>query len=182
MASFNPGVKNTPKGRTSQHSNARDEMDVLITPKSQSDFTMATSRTPQVNTTSTLLMTDENHNTKQSNHNVSFKPFSSMSRLDQRHFISDNADTYQQSQSLGRSYNQSRRKSNDLILYGQELVCTDTHIGREGDELTVYKGDWVYADMKCRNGRGWVWAYSPASKKQGFVPKSCLRPPATTPL
>lgn len=75
-----------------------------------------------------------------------------------------------------------RRKTNDLLLHGHELVCIDTYVGRKVDELTVNKGDWIYADMKLKDGRGWIWAYSPANKSQGFVPRSCVRPPATTPL
>lgn len=75
-----------------------------------------------------------------------------------------------------------RRNTNELLLYGQELVCTDTYIGRRVDELTVNKGDWIYADMKHKDGRGWIWAYSPSNKTQGYVPRSCVRPPATTPL
>lgn len=75
-----------------------------------------------------------------------------------------------------------RRNTNELLLYGQELVCTDTYIGKRVDELTVNKGDWIYADMKLKDGRGWIWAYSPSNKAQGFVPRSCVRPPATTPL
>lgn len=75
-----------------------------------------------------------------------------------------------------------RRNTNELLLYGQELVCTDTYIGRRVDELTVNKGDWIYADMKHKDSRGWMWAYSPSNKTQGYVPRSCVRPPATTPL
>ena len=75
-----------------------------------------------------------------------------------------------------------RRNTNELLLYGQELVCTDTYIARMLDELTVNKGDWIYADMKHKDGRGWIWAYSPSNKTQGYVPRSCVRPPATTPL
>ena len=75
-----------------------------------------------------------------------------------------------------------RRNTNELLLYGQELVCTDTYIGRRVDELTVNKGDWIYADMKHKDSRGWTWAYSPSNKTQGYVPRSCVRPPATTPL
>lgn len=75
-----------------------------------------------------------------------------------------------------------RRNTNELLLYGQELVCTDTFVSQKSEELTVYKGDWIYADMKHKDGRGYIWAYSPSAKHQGFVPKACLRPPATTPL
>ncbi|EDO30059.1 predicted protein [Nematostella vectensis] len=59
---------------------------------------------------------------------------------------------------------------------------TDTYTAQQDNELTVFKGDWVYADMQQRDARGWIWAYSPASHKQGYVPRACLRPPATTPL
>ena len=61
-------------------------------------------------------------------------------------------------------------------------MCIDTYVGRRVDELTVNKGDWIYADMKLKDSRGWVWAYSPSNKTQGYVPRSCVRPPATTPL
>jgi hypothetical protein len=132
---------------------------------------------------STPALTGGSHAENQQNPTVTPKLYSSMPGLDQRAFFPDNSQTYPHSSLPGRSYDyQSRRKSNELLLYGQELVCIDTYVGRKTDELTVHKGDWVYADMKYRDGRGWIWAYSPATKKQGFFPKSCLRPPATTPL
>ena len=75
-----------------------------------------------------------------------------------------------------------RRNTNELLLYGHELVCIDTYVGKKVDELTVNKGYWIYADMKLKDNRGWIWAYSPTNKLQGYVPRSCVRPPATTPL
>lgn len=84
--------------------------------------------------------------------------------------------------SFQRKTNLKRRNTNELLLYGHELVCIDTYIGKKVDELTVHKGDWIYADMKLKDSRGWIWAYSPANKLQGYVPRSCVRPPATTPL
>lgn len=81
-----------------------------------------------------------------------------------------------------RKTNLKRRNTNELLLYGHELVCIDTYVGKKVDELTVHKGDWIYADMKLKDSRGWIWAYSPANKLQGYVPRSCVRPPATTPL
>ena len=110
------------------------------------------------------------------------RPYSSMSKKDQVKFsaVVDSRENY--SKQLSPMATVPRKNSNDLLLNGQELVCTDTYIAHKGDELTVYKGDWVYADMKSRDVRGWIWAFSPSTEKQGFVPKYCLRPPATTPL
>jgi len=113
--------------------------------------------------------------------NLASRSYSSMSKNEQVQFtpIVDSRETYKKFSPVTTAL---RKNSNDLILNGQELVCTDTYIAHKGDELTVYKGDWVYADMKSRDVRGWIWAFSPSTKNQGFVPKYCLRPPATTPL
>lgn len=108
--------------------------------------------------------------------------YSSMTKKEQVKFSPVVIDTDTHKQLLPPATTGQRKNSNDLLLNGQELVCTDTYIAQKGDELTVYKGDWIYADMKSRDIRGWIWALSPSTKNQGFVPKYCLRPPATTPL
>lgn len=110
------------------------------------------------------------------------RSYSSMSKKEQVKFSPVVMDSRPQTLLSSPIRSGQRKNSNDLLLNGQELVCTDTYIAQKGDEMTVYKGDWIYADMKSRDYRGWIWAYSPSSKNQGFVPKYCLRPPATTPL
>ena len=48
------------------------------------------------------------------------------------------------------------------------------------DDLTVRRGDWVYADLKEQKIEGWIWAFAPKVKKYGFIPKAYARPPAMT--
>ena len=50
------------------------------------------------------------------------------------------------------------------------------------DDLSVRRGDWVYADLSNQTVDGWLWSYSPKNKKYGFIPRAYARPPAMTSL
>lgn len=50
------------------------------------------------------------------------------------------------------------------------------------DDLSVRRGDWIYADLNNQTVDGWLWVYAPKTKKYGFVPKVYARPPAMTSL
>ena len=50
------------------------------------------------------------------------------------------------------------------------------------DDLSVRRGDWVYADLSNQTVVGWLWTYSPKTRKYGFIPKAYARPPAMTSL
>lgn len=50
------------------------------------------------------------------------------------------------------------------------------------DDLSVRRGDWIYADLSNQTVDGWLWVYAPKTKKYGFVPKVYARPPAMTSL
>jgi hypothetical protein len=50
------------------------------------------------------------------------------------------------------------------------------------DDLSVRRGDWIYADLNNQTVEGWLWAYSPKTRKYGFIPKAYARPPAMTSL
>ena len=50
------------------------------------------------------------------------------------------------------------------------------------DDLSVRRGDWVYADLNNQTVDGWLWAFAPKSRKYGFIPKAYARPPAMTSL
>jgi hypothetical protein len=50
------------------------------------------------------------------------------------------------------------------------------------DDLSVRRGDWIYADLNNQTVDGWLWAYAPKTRKYGFIPKAYARPPAMTSL
>lgn len=50
------------------------------------------------------------------------------------------------------------------------------------DDLTVKRGDWVYADLNNQTVDGWLWTYAPKSRKYGFIPRAYAKPPAMTSL
>ena len=50
------------------------------------------------------------------------------------------------------------------------------------DDLSVWMGDWVYADLNNQTVDGWLWAYAPKTRKYGFILKAYARPPAMTSL
>lgn len=50
------------------------------------------------------------------------------------------------------------------------------------DDLSVRRGDWIYADLNSQNVEGWLWAYAPKTRKYGFIPKAYARAPAQTRL
>ncbi|KAG8177698.1 hypothetical protein JTE90_018320 [Oedothorax gibbosus] len=70
----------------------------------------------------------------------------------------------------------------DLRFHGSELVMLYDYKAQAPDDLSVRRGDWVYADMDNQTVDGWLWAYAPKSRKYGFIPKAYARPPAMTSL
>ena len=42
------------------------------------------------------------------------------------------------------------------------------------DDLSVRRGDWIYADLQNQTVDGWLWAYAPKTRKYGFIPKAFL--------
>nr|CAG4640958.1 EOG090X083C [Eulimnadia texana] len=72
--------------------------------------------------------------------------------------------------------------SEDLRCHGTELVMLYDYKAQAPDDLTVRRGDWVYADLNNQTVDGWLWAFAPKSRKYGFIPKAYARPPAMTSL
>jgi len=65
---------------------------------------------------------------------------------------------------------------------GTELVMLYDYKAQTPDDLSVRRGDWVYADLNNQTIDGWLWAYAPKTRKYGFIPKAYARPPAMTSL
>ncbi|XP_037035855.1 SH3 domain-containing protein Dlish [Bradysia coprophila] len=72
--------------------------------------------------------------------------------------------------------------SDDLRYHGTELVLLYDYKAQAPDDLSVKRGDWIYADLNNQTVDGWLWAYAPKTRKYGFIPKAYARPPAMTSL
>ncbi|KNC32818.1 hypothetical protein FF38_10803 [Lucilia cuprina] len=87
-------------------------------------------------------------------------------------------NTLQQQQN---SQNSAQIPADDL-RYGTELVMLYDYKAQAPDDLSVRRGDWIYADLNNQTVDGWLWAYAPKTRKYGFIPKAYARPPAMTSL
>ena len=65
---------------------------------------------------------------------------------------------------------------------GTELVMLYDYKAQAPDDLSVRRGDWVYADLTNQTIEGWLWVFAPKLRKYGFIPKAYARPPAMTSL
>ncbi|OXA57573.1 Intersectin-2 [Folsomia candida] len=65
---------------------------------------------------------------------------------------------------------------------GTELVLLYDYKAQAPDDLSVKRGDWVYADLEGQTVEGWLWAWSPKSRKYGFLPRAYARVPVMTSL
>lgn len=70
----------------------------------------------------------------------------------------------------------------DLRYHGTELVMLYDYKAQAPDDLSVRRGDWIYSDLNHQTVDGWLWSYSPKTRKYGFIPKAYARPPAMTSL
>ncbi|CAG0901258.1 unnamed protein product [Darwinula stevensoni] len=79
-------------------------------------------------------------------------------------------------------YNSSSVQAEEMRFHGTELLMLYDYKAQAPDDLSVRRGDWVYADLNNQTVDGWLWAYSPKTRKYGFIPKAYARPPAMTSL
>ncbi|XP_018899996.1 SH3 domain-containing protein Dlish [Bemisia tabaci] len=80
------------------------------------------------------------------------------------------------------SHHLGTAQNEDLRYHGTELVMLYDYKAQAPDDLSVRRGDWIYADLANQTVDGWLWAYAPKTRKYGFIPKAYARPPAMTSL
>lgn len=70
----------------------------------------------------------------------------------------------------------------DSRYHGTELVMLYDFKAQAPDDLTVRRGELIYADLNNQTVCGWIWAYAPPGKAQkkcgkyGFIPKAYTQP------
>lgn len=65
-------------------------------------------------------------------------------------------------------------------LKGTRLIVLHNFQGKAFDDLPVRPGEYVYANLKDQIVPGFIWAYSPNSKKSGFIPEDRVKEPVVT--
>ncbi|XP_070568073.1 SH3 domain-containing protein Dlish-like [Ptychodera flava] len=76
----------------------------------------------------------------------------------------------------------SSKDESDRLYHGTELVALYDYQGTAPDDLTISRGEYLIVDLSNQQQDGWLWAYSPRTKKEGYIPRAYARPPATTAL
>uniref|UniRef100_U5ETZ4 Putative sorbin and sh3 domain-containing protein n=1 Tax=Corethrella appendiculata TaxID=1370023 RepID=U5ETZ4_9DIPT len=93
-----------------------------------------------------------------------------------------NSNSQQQQPQQQQQQTQQQPVGSDDLRYGTELVMLYDYKAQAPDDLSVRRGDWIYADLNNQTVDGWLWAYAPKTRKYGFIPKAYARPPAMTSL
>jgi hypothetical protein len=68
----------------------------------------------------------------------------------------------------------------DSRYHGTELVMLYDYKAQAPDDLSVRRGELIYADLNNQTVCGWIWAYAPKAQKKcgkyGFIPKAYTQP------
>ncbi|RWS10946.1 cytoplasmic protein NCK2-like protein [Dinothrombium tinctorium] len=96
--------------------------------------------------------------------------------------ISSNHNNVSNENSTEVASAQAVNSESEARFHGTELVMLYDYKAQAPDDLSVRRGDWVYANLNNQTVDGWLWAYAPKSRKYGFIPKAYARPPAMTSL
>lgn len=68
----------------------------------------------------------------------------------------------------------------DSRYHGTELVMLYDYKAQAPDDLSVRRGELIYADLNAQTVDGWIWAFAPKASKKcgkyGFIPKAYTQP------
>ncbi|XP_041972229.1 SH3 domain-containing protein Dlish [Aricia agestis] len=82
----------------------------------------------------------------------------------------------------GNNTSHNTQQDNEGRYHGTELVMLYDYKAQAPDDLTVKRGEWVYADLTQQTVEGWLWAHAPKTRRSGFIPTAYARAPHTTSL
>lgn len=58
-----------------------------------------------------------------------------------------------------------------------KLMCRYDYKASAPDDLSVSRGQWLYADLDHQADPDWLWVYSPITCKTGYIPRTYAKPP-----
>ncbi|CAG9799460.1 unnamed protein product [Chironomus riparius] len=130
----------------------------------QAQDTLAGNIPNNVNTTNNLNngnLFSLNNSNNNINNNTQFNATSAS-------FLNNN----QQQQQIQNEFS----SQDDLRYHGTELVMLYDYKAQAPDDLSVRRGELIYADLNNQTVDGWLWCYAPKASKKcgkyGFIPKS----------
>ena len=80
------------------------------------------------------------------------------------------------------SYMTPPRMTRQVSADSTRLVCLYDYAATAPDDLSITRGEWLYADLQDQVDDSWLWAYSPGTKRYGYVPRAYAKPPNTNGL
>lgn len=115
------------------------------------------------NNNGNLFSLNNSNNNINLNNNTQFNATSGSAN-----FINNN----QQQQQIQNEFS----SQDDLRYHGTELVMLYDYKAQAPDDLSVRRGELIYADLNNQTVDGWLWCYAPKASKKcgkyGFIPKS----------
>ncbi|XP_013167461.1 PREDICTED: SH3 and PX domain-containing protein 2B isoform X2 [Papilio xuthus] len=98
------------------------------------------------------------------------------------HSPTTNTNTMMSNNLLSNTSLNNTTQDTEGRYHGTELVMLYDYKAQAPDDLSVKRGEWVYADLTQQTVEGWLWAHAPKSRRSGFIPTAYARAPHTTSL
>lgn len=121
--------------------------------------------------------TNNNHNTSNNLNNATISIFNSNSaNLNNTQFNATSSSFMNNSNQQQQQIQTEFSSQDDLRYHGTELVMLYDYKAQAPDDLSVRRGELIYADLNNQTVDGWLWCYAPKASKKcgkyGFIPKS----------
>ena len=71
----------------------------------------------------------------------------------------------------------SQRTNQNTARTSTRLVCLYDFNAQAHDDLTVTRGEWLYADLNDQDDADWLWVFSPSQSMAGYIPRTYAKPP-----
>ena len=92
------------------------------------------------------------------------------------HAHTSSVDPSKYANDLNTSKHSSKEIHMDMSKY-TKLVCLYNYVAQSEKDLSVTRGDWLFADIDNQMNTSWLWVYSQKSNKSGYVPRSYVKTP-----
>lgn len=138
----------------------------------QNQETLAGNTTNNLNTVNNLNNNGNLFSLNNSNNNINLNNNTQFNATSGSASFMNNNNQQQQQQQIQNEFS----SQDDLRYHGTELVMLYDYKAQAPDDLSVRRGELIYADLNNQTVDGWLWCYAPKASKKcgkyGFIPKS----------